>query len=319
VLTAVRALRGVTEAAFSFCDLGANCSSGFRLPSSGDTGERRVQLHNSWVGAGYFTALQIRREGGREFTERDTANSPRVAVISESVARQFFPNQNPIGQHLENQKLDLEIVGVVGDVRGENVRQVPQPVVYMPIEQPPTFLRAANLVVRVSGDGAAGVLAIRDAIRRLEPRLFVERVDTLERRLGRVLLRERLTVYLTVAFSGLALLLACVGLYGVLSYSVAGRTREIGIRSALGAQRARLVGMVLRDAAYIVVPGIVFGVVAARLTGRTIEALLYGVSASDLPTFVAVISVLAIVSTAAALLPARRAAGIDPVRALQSE
>src|SRR6478736_5403418 len=100
VLTAVQALPGVTAAAFSFCDLGANCSSNFRLPTGGDAGERPVQLHNSWVGAGYFKAMNIRRERGREFIESDTANSPRVAVISESVARQFFPGENPIGQRL---------------------------------------------------------------------------------------------------------------------------------------------------------------------------------------------------------------------------
>ena len=323
ILTAVGALPGVTGAAFSFCDLGSNCSSNFRLASTGDTGERRVQLHNSWVGPGYFTALQIRRDSGREFTDRDTANSPRVAIISASVAREYFPTQNPIGQHLENQQLDLEIVGVVGDVRsaGSNdLRQAPAPVVYMPIEQARASSNSASkLDVHTTRESAAMGLAIRDAIRRVEQNLFVDRVDTLEQRLGRVLLRERLTAYLTWAFSALALLLACVGLYGVLSYSVAGRTREIGIRSALGAQRATLVGMVLRDAASLVVPGIVIGAVAARLAGHTIETLLYGVSASDLLTFVAVIAVLAIVTTAAALLPARRAAGVDPVRALQTE
>jgi predicted permease len=320
VLSAVRAVPGVSEASFSFCALGANCSSGFRLPSSADAGERRVQLHNSWVGPGYFRALNIRHVRGREFTERDSATSPRVAVISESVARQYFPNQNPIGQRLNNQQFDLEIVGVVGDVRSAgngDLRQPPAPSVYMPIDQPPTFtVPASTLDVRLSGDRAKAVLAIGDAIRRREPGLFVERIDTLEQRLGRVLLRERLTAYLTWGFSALALLLACVGLYGVLSYSVAGRTREIGIRTALGAPRAMLVGMVLRDAAYIVVPGIVFGAIAARLAGSTIEALLYGVSASDPTTFVAVIVVLAIVTTAAALLPARRAARVDPARAL---
>ena len=323
ILTAVRALPGVTDAAFSFCDLGANCSSNFRLQTSGDGSERRVQLHNSWVGPGYFKALSIRRAGGREFTERDTASSPRVAVISESLARQFFSNQNPIGQHVENQKLDLEIVGVVGDVRSAgngDLRQPPVPVVYMPIEQVRIVSSSASkLEVHTSSESAAMMRPLREAIRRVERDLFVERVDTLEQRLGRVLLRERLTAYLTWAFSALALLLACIGLYGVLSYSVAGRTREIGIRSALGAQRRMLVGMVLRDAAYIVVPGIVIGAVAARLTGQTIEALLYGVKASDPPTFIAVIAVLAIVTTAAALLPARRAASIDPVRALQTE
>jgi predicted permease len=323
ILSTVQALPGVTEAAFSFCDLGANCSSSFRLLAGADRSERRVQLHNSWVGPGYFRALNIRRANGREFAETDTPSSPRVAVISESLAREFFPNQNPIGQRLGFQKFDLEIVGVVGDVRSAGsgtLNQPPVPVVYMPIEQPPTFsISASNLKVHTSGKSATMVLAIREAIRRVERDVFVERVDTLEQRLGRVLLRQRLTAYLTWAFSALALLLACIGLYGVLSYSVAGRTREIGIRSALGAQRAMLVGMVLRDAAAIVVPGIVFGVVAARLTGHTIESLLYGVSSSDLPTFLAVIAMLVIVTTAAALLPARRAAGVDPVRALQAE
>jgi predicted permease len=313
----------VTEAAFSFCALGANCSSGFRLLASADGGERNVQLHTSWAGPGYFKALNIRRAGGREFADTDTASSQRVAIISESLARQFFPNQNPIGQRLGFQKFDLEIVGMVGDVRSVgngDLRQPPVPIVYMPIEQPRTVsISASNLAVHTSGDSAEMVIPIREAIRRAERDLFVERVDTLEQRLGRVLLRERLTAYLTWAFSALALLLACIGLYGVLSYSVAGRTREIGIRSALGAQRRMLVGMVLRDAAYIVVPGIVIGAVAARLTGQTIEALLYGVNASDPPTFIAVIAVLAIVTTAAALLPARRAASIDPVRALQTE
>jgi predicted permease len=323
IVTAVQALPGVTDAAFSFCDLGANCSSGFRLMASADGSERRVQLHNSWVGPGYFRALNIRRAGGRVFTETDTAGSPRVAVISESLARQFFPNQNPIGQRLGYQKFDLEIVGVVGDVRSAgngDLRQPPVPVVYMPIEQPPTFaISSSNLEIHASGDSAAMVVPVREAIRRVERDVFIERVATMEQRLGRLLLRQRLTAYLAWAFSALALLLACVGLYGVLSYSVAGRTREIGIRSALGAQRAMLIGMVLRDAAYIVVPGIVFGAVASRLTGQSIEALLYGVSASDLPTFLAVVAVLAIVTMAAALLPARRAAGVDPVRALQAE
>jgi predicted permease len=323
VLSAVRALPGVTEASFSFCALGGNCSSDFQLPPTAGTAAQSAQLHNSWVGPGYFKALNIRRTRGREFTERDSATSPRVAIISESVERQYFANQNPIGRRLGYQQFDLEIIGVVGDVRSAgngDLRQPPAPVVYMPIDQPPTFMvPASSLDIHVAGDRAGTVLAIRDAIHRLEPGLFVERIDTLEQRLGRVLLRERLTAYLTWGFSALALLLACVGLYGVLSYSVAGRTREIGIRSALGAPRTMLIGMVLRDAALIVVPGIVLGAVAARLTGHTIEALLYGVTASDLPTLVAVIVVLAIVTTAAALLPARRAAAVDPVRALQTE
>jgi putative ABC transport system permease protein len=320
VLAAVRSIPGVTSAAFSFCALGANCTSSFRVPGTGGAGDAPAQLHNSWVGPGYFATLGIRRVSGREFTDRDSARSPRVAIISESIARRYYPGENPVGKQLDYQQFNLEIIGVVGDVRPPNLREPPSPAVYMPIAQPPAFtVPASNLDVRVAGDASGATLAIGEAIRRAEPGLFVDTVRTLDQRLGRALLRERLIAYLSWAFGSLALFLACVGLYGVLSYSVTGRTREIGIRAALGARPRSLATMVLRDAVYIVVPGIVLGGIAAGSAARLMDRLLFGVTAVDPITYAAAIGVLAVVAIVAALVPARRAAMLDPVRALQTE
>src|SRR5688572_9141863 len=197
ILAAVRRVPRVTSAAFSFCSLGANCTSSFRLPGTSGAADARVQLHNRWVGPGYFATLGIRRVSGREFTDRDSATSPRVALISESLARQYFPGENPVGRRLGYQQFDLEIVGVVGDVRPPALRETPSPVVYMPMAQPPAFtVPMSNLDVRVAGDAGAEALAIREAIRRAEPGVFVDTVRTLDQRLGRALLRERLVAYL---------------------------------------------------------------------------------------------------------------------------
>jgi predicted permease len=320
VLAAVRTVPGVVSAAFSFCSLGANCTSSFRIPASGGAPEQRVPVHNSLVGPGYFAMLGARRLSGREFTDRDTASSPRIAVISESLARQFFPGQEAVGKRVGYQQYDVEIVGVVGDVRGADLRQAPAPVLYVPMAQPPAFLvPASNLDIRVSGDAGRAALAIRDAIRRAEPGLFVDRIQALDERLGRAPLRERLVAYLSWAFGALALFLACVGLYGVLSYSVAERTRELGIRTALGARPDVLARMILREAAYIVVPGVVIGGVAARFAGGLVKSLLFGVTAFDPSMYIAVIGVLAAVAVGATFAPARRAARLDPIRALRME
>ncbi len=320
IVAAVRSVPGVTSAAFSFCALGANCTSSFRMPQTAGAGDVPAQLHNSWVGPGYFATLGIRRLSGREFSDRDAANSPRVAIISESIARQYFPGENAVGRRLTYQQFDLEIVGVVGDVRPPNLRQPPSPAVYMPIAQPPAFtVPASTLDVRVAGDASRATLAIGEAVRRVAPGLFVDTVRTLDQRLGRALLRERLIAYLSWAFGSLALLLASIGLYGVLSYSVTGRTREIGVRAALGAQPRSLAAMVLRDAAYIAVPGIALGGIAAGFAARVSDRLLFGVAALNPSTYAATIGVLAVVTLMAALVPARRAARLDPIRALQTE
>ena len=160
VLAAVRSVPGVASAAFSFCALGANCSSSFRVPGTAAAADTPAQLHNGWVGPDYFATLGIRRVSGREFTDSDSANSPRVAIISESLARQYFPGSNPVGRRLNYQRFDLEIVGVVSDVRPPNLREPSSPTVYMPIAQPPAFtVPASTLDVRVAGGGSGTALA----------------------------------------------------------------------------------------------------------------------------------------------------------------
>lgn len=278
-----------------------------------------MQLHNSWVGAGYFATLGIPQLEGREFTDRDTSDRRPVAVVSQSLAKRYFPGRNVIGQSLTYDDRNLEIVGVVGDVLGTDLRQPSVPMVYQPITQQPRFsVPATTLDVHLAVASGGADAAIRSAIHRVEPGLYVDTIRPLQQRIGRGSLRERLVAYLSWAFGSVALFLACVGLYGVLSYSVSGRTREIGVRAALGARPAVLRRMILRDAALLLVPGIVIGAVAARLAGQTIQALLFGVSATDPRVYAAVVATLTLVAVAAAFLPADRAATVDPICALRT-
>jgi predicted permease len=318
MIAAVRVIPGVIAAAVSRCGLVANCaaSSGLRIEGAGDG----IQLQNNWVGPGYFATAGIPLVGGREFDERETGSSPRVAIISDSVARRYFPGRDPIGRRLGFERLDTEIVGVVRDVRSVTLRESPAPMVYFPIEQPVAFRTSpTNLDVRVAGDPEAAIPAVREAIRRAEPGLLVDSVGTMSERLARDVSRERIVASLAGAFAALALLLAALGLYGVLSYSVTARTQEIGVRMALGARASAVAGMVARDAFRVLALGAFAGILGAWAAGRLLETLLFDVSVSDPATYALVVCVLAVVAMGAAFLPVRRAARVDPVVALRAE
>jgi len=324
LLTAIQATPGVESAAVTTCGLMTNCSYGSLFTIEGGTDS--AQSNNNWVAPTYFDTVGIPLVAGRDFTDRDIEQSPRVAIVSEAIARRFFPGQNPLGKRLgrvdrrlARNEPDTEIVGVVRDVR-PTLHAEPGAMIYFPTRQPPNFPAAPRtLAIRVSGDAGLAIAAVRASIQRTEPGLLLDSVSTMSAALDRDVARERLIAYLAGSFAFLALLLACVGLYGVLSYTVARRTQEIGVRMALGARPGDLTRMVIGDGSRVVLAGVAMGIAAAIGVGRLITTLLAGVSASDPIMLVGVGVALVSVSLAASYLPARRAARVNPIVALRTE
>jgi predicted permease len=318
LLTAIQSVPGVESAAVTTCGLMTNCSysSGFEVEGAG-TG---IQLNNNWIAPTYLATVGIPLVAGRDFTDRDTDQSPRVAIISDSIAKRFFPGQNPLGRRLGRGKLDTEIVGVVRDVM-PTLHAESGAMIYFPTRQPPRNFAAPprTIAVRVSGEAELAIPAVRASIQQTEPGLLLDSVSTMSAALARDVARERLIAYLASSFAFLALLLACIGLYGVLSYTVTRRTQEIGVRMALGARPRDLTRMVIGDGSRIVLAGVAIGAAAAVMVGRLVTTLLAGVSASDPITLVAVGSALVVVALAASYIPARRASRIDPATALRTE
>jgi predicted permease len=297
----------------------AGCSSS--SPVHLENTEEAVALNQNWVGPGYFITVGIPLVSGREFNERDTERSARVAIVNESIARRYFPGQNPIGRRLGLSRADTEIVGVVRDARTQTLHEPPVPMVYFPIEQRAPNLQTAlsNLDVRVSGDPRLAVSAVRDAIRRTEPGLLLGDIGTMSARLERDLSRERIVAYLAFTFAALTLLLASLGLYGVLSYGVTRRTQEIGVRMALGAQPMEVMGSVLAQSLRLTMVGIALGLLGAAAAARSLSGMLFGVASMDPMAFAAVALVFIFVMMLAACVPARRATRVDPLVALRCE
>jgi predicted permease len=296
---------------------GCASSSGFRV----DGDPSHVTLYNNWVTPGYFQTAGISLLAGRDFTERDTAHSPKVAIINETIARRYFAGQNPVGRRLGSSELDTEIVGVARDARTQTVHDAPVPMVYLPVDQKAVTRQTAltNLDVRVAGDAGASVSAVRQAIRRAEPNLLVSDVGTMSLRLERDLTRERVVAFLAFGFGALTLMLASLGLYGVLSYGVTRRTQEIGVRLALGAQRSEVLGFVLGQSARLILVGIVIGLAATAAGARFLTGMLFGVTPFDPTAFALVCLAFGCVTIAASYVPARRASKLDPVIALRCE
>jgi predicted permease len=260
---------------------------------------------------------------GRDFTPADVENSPRVAIVNEAFVNKYLPDRDPLGQKIgmgwgDPTRYVHEIVGVVKDARIANLRDEPQRNFFIPYTQW-NVLTYANFVVRASGDPAFLAGSVREVVSRHDADIPVVAYRTLDEQIDRLLRPERLVASLSLAFGLLATGLAAIGLYGVTAFSVAGRTREIGIRMALGAQRAAVLGMVLRDVAFMAAAGIALGVVLSFGLGRYVESQLYGVAARDFFTVGAAAMVLATVALASGWLPARRASRISPVRALRQE
>lgn len=297
------------------------------------TRDRNPGCTFSPISGGYFAAMGIPMVKGRSFDDHDTAQSPPVIVIDEVAARTFWPDQNPIGRRVafefrgrsvqDPQPIWREVVGVVRTVRYYDLTSRTSRVqVYVPYTQLPIWYQtnpAMTLMVRTAIEPERMVNSVRNEVAAIDPALPVFSVRTMTDYVDSVLEQPRLGMALMVSFGGLALLLAAVGIYGVLSYLVSQRTREIGIRMALGASRADILGFIMQRGVILSVAGVALGIGGSLASVRLVRGLLYGVSATDVTTYLLVPLVLLTVSLAATFIPARRAASIDPLEALRHE
>jgi predicted permease len=278
-------------------------------------------IRNNVVGQDYFTTMGIPLLEGRVFGPQDTNQVRPVAVISETLARRFFPNGSPIGKRFGMDRPDsvdqFEIIGVVKDSKYLSLTEPPQPNAYYSHSQIPHPLN--NLVIRYSGSPDAVIPQVRRAIIEVNRNLPIDGVIGLSELVGRSLAQQKLVARLATFFGLLALLLACVGLYGVLSYAVARRTDEIGVRMALGARRGDVIWLVLREALALVGAGVVIGLLVSFAATKTISTLLFGLKPNDPLTIAVATLLLLAVAALSAYLPARRASRVDPMAALRED
>lgn len=328
----LRAIPGVRSVGFSAYGLfqGSMQTAPVRVPDSPIDPERDREVRQNYVSPGYFGTIGMPLVRGRAFTERDVRS--KVVVINETTARYYFGDTDPIGRLLYFPRTDeqgryipfgptlgradgTEIIGIVRDAKYDSLREDPKLMTYLPMPEDRGGLGLVHL--RVAPDIAEGVPDIRQAVSAVSSNVTVRRVSTLEEDINATLASERLVTKLLGFFGMFALLLASVGLYGVMAYTVTRRTKEIGIRMALGARRAELVSMVLRDTLRLAVLGVAVGIPAALSTTHVLHSLLFGLEPTDPATIVVTALLLLVVSVLAGALPARKAASINPIVALR--
>jgi len=280
----------------------------------------------------YFNALRIRLIRGRAFAIADTSQATPVVIVNESFAKRHWPGRDAVGERIvigANQNVGDPprlIVGVVADVKEGGLDSNPPLITYLPTAQvPPTAARMINAlipahwVIRTKGDPLTVVQAVKKELRAVDPLQAVSKIRTMDQVLSESLSIRSISAGLLGVFAALALLLASIGVYGVMSYSIAQRTHEIGIRMALGASNGSVVGMILRQAGLIALAGVGCGLLAAGAMSQALTKLVYGISATSPSTFAGVAAVLFAVALFASYLPARRALRVDPVTALHAE
>jgi predicted permease len=277
-----------------------------------------------YIGPNYFTTVGIPVLLGREVDRRDTGASARVAVVNENFAKSYFKDQNPIGHKFAAQEDEkpgppIEIIGVARDARDHGLRAAVRRRFYIPLTQGDEFLGRLNFELRAQGDPELLIPAVRKVFESFDPNLPVLRITSLNDLIGRSMVEQIMVAKLSGFFGALALLLASVGLYGVMSYSVTGRTREIGVRMALGAQPTHVRRMVLREAVAMVLAGVVVGVPAALAGSRALSSMLFGLKPSDPTSMAIAVGILTAVAAIASYIPARRATKVDPMVALRNE
>jgi predicted permease len=276
-------------------------------------------VNTNGLAPNFFAAMELPIVAGRGFTEGDAGTRPKVAVVNQAFARQYFGDENPVGREIvfnaPNDGTRAEVVGVAGDAKYSVLRDETPPTVYLSALQ--QVDGNANFAVRVDGPNTGVAAAIRAAVREIDPALPVLNLRTQEEQIGRLHAQERLFARLSGFFGLLALALACVGLYGLMSYAVLRRTAEIGLRMALGARRAQVLRMILGESLTLVAAGVVAGLAAAAGASRLISTMLFGLSGTDPLTYGASALLLAAVALLASSLPALRASRVDPMVALR--
>jgi predicted permease len=321
ILNRVRAIPGVRSATLSEEALISNSGDVSDFLPTGRP-ERPGEQNQAWynaVGTDFFKTIGIPLVAGRGFDGNDRGNSPKVAVINRTLARRFFPNENPIGRTFNKQK--VQIVGVAADARYSALREDVPPTYYLPVLQDidPDSSGEVTFEVRTAGDPTGIVRAVRDAVAAIDKDVPPYEIRTQTQQIEANISKERAFATLTGAFSLLALALACIGIYGIMAYTVSRRTSEIGIRMALGARRGEVLGMILRETTLLGIVGVVLGLGGALAATRVIDKMLYGLKPQD-PVTLAVAAVLMLLVTATAgWLPARRASRVEPMTALRYE
>jgi putative ABC transport system permease protein len=274
-----------------------------------------------WASPDYFKTMKIPVLRGRGFTDSDRQGTPKVALINDTAARRFWPGEDPIGQHIGVGQGGfgdrVEVIGIVGDVRYGQMDEPPKPDVYISTLQSPR--NSLILYARTAGNPTALVRGVRQEVHALNKDLPVFDTKTMTERISSATARARFSAVLLAVFAGIALALSAVGIYGVMSYVVTQRTREIGIRMALGAKQSDVLGLVLGRGTALAVAGIAIGMGGALASTRVLETMLYEVKPGDLETYVVIGGVLLMVALAASYIPARRATWVDPSSALRAE
>jgi predicted permease len=316
-------LPGVQSAALAaFGPMSSAAQTGTVTVSGRVAPEGDLQIWFNYVSAGYFETLGVRLLRGRGIVPQDTATSPKVAVINQTMAQRYFGNDDPVGKLITiGQKFDpskaVQVVGVAQDAKYATLREAARPQVFIPLTQ--AVAPILSFVVRTAVNPAQLTSQVRQVVREVDPELVIEEITTLEQAVERTLVRERLMANLCSGFGLLVLVLICVGLYGIMSYAVAQRTPEIGVRMAIGAQRREVIWLVLRESLLLVLGGIALGVPLALATTQLLSSLLFGLKTTDPISLAFAIALLGTVALLASYLPALRASRIDPMVALHYE
>jgi predicted permease len=322
-LTSVPGVRGVAMSQPALLSGGVNSTSifvqGRPVPAVMPQDDSH-SINRLVISSNFFDVMGIPIVLGRALTDRDDAKAPKVVVINEAAARKYFPNENPVGQHFGSSPEtsgQLEIVGVLRDAKYNSVRDPAPPTMYVPFRQ----ARLSNAVfeLRTVAAPAGAMGSVREAARQIDPNLPLTDVSTQIEQVEKRFQQERLFAQAYTLFGGLALLLASIGLFGLMSYNVSRRTNEIGIRMALGAQGGDVLGMVMRESMALVAIGVAAGLTIALFAGRLLTTLLFGLPPRDPMTIGGAVAIMALVSALAGYLPARRASRVDPMIALHYE